>query len=85
MHKRATFEIASGKAFEAIQNEKQIPRDQLAAALEVDELEIPRICAGSDPLSVGVLLLFMKTYDVSFEDFHAKVLTMLEAAEAEVK
>lgn len=85
MHKRATSEIAASKAFGAIQQEKQIPRDQLAAALELEELDIPRIISGSEVLSAGMLVLFMQAFDVSWDEFHAKVLEMMDSAETEVQ
>ncbi len=69
MHKKDTYNLAIGLALQELHNEQKLPREKIAEALELSELDVTRIEHGSETLSAGSLVLLLELFDVTWDDF----------------
>ena len=59
-------------------------RSKVAQALEVTELAVTRIETGEERLTAGGLILLLKLFDLSWDEFMRRVESNLGKAEAEI-
>jgi transcriptional regulator with XRE-family HTH domain len=85
VHKKETYNLAIGIVLQELHDERMLPRDKIAEALEVDELAVTRIEHGAETLSAGSLVLLLDLFDVSWEDFMRRVKANLDKAEARIR
>jgi len=65
-----------------LHDESRLPREKVADVLEIDELTVTRIEIGEDRMSAGDLVLLLDLFDVTWDEFLAKVKSNLAKAEA---
>ena len=85
MHKKDTYNLAIGLALQELHNEQKLPREKIAEALEMSELDVTRIEHGSETLSAGSLVLLLELFDVTWDDFIQRVRANLDKAEAQIR
>ncbi|MGB0085042.1 MAG: helix-turn-helix transcriptional regulator [Rhodomicrobiaceae bacterium] len=85
MHKKDTYNLAIGLALQELHNEQKLPREKIAEALELSELDVTRIEHGSETLSAGSLVLLLELFDVTWDDFVTRVRANLDKAEAQIR
>jgi transcriptional regulator with XRE-family HTH domain len=85
VHKKETYNLAIGIVLQELHDERMLPRDKIAEALEVDELAVTRIEHGAETMSAGSLVLLLDLFDVSWEDFMRRVKANLDKAEARIR
>ena len=85
MRKKAVYDVAIAHVLRRLHDEEHMPRDMLAKALDVPELELTRIELGSEPLSSGGLVLLLEYSKLSWEEFLERVQAELPAAEKSVR
>jgi transcriptional regulator with XRE-family HTH domain len=77
MHDKAVYNIAVGMTLKELQDERNIDRDKLAAALDTDAQSISKIEHGELRMTAGELILMIDKLDLPWEDFikrvHAKL------------
>lgn len=79
-HNRAQLELAIAETIRKLHGASGLERNAIAQALEMPELEITRLENGSEPVSAGGLMILLKLYDISWEDFIGKVAEELPGA-----
>jgi transcriptional regulator with XRE-family HTH domain len=84
MHNRAAYDLAVGLALRELHEEHLALRERVAAALEVSELAVTRFETGEEKVSAGTLILILKLFNLSWEEFLARVERQLPKAEAEI-
>ena len=84
MHKRATYDLAVGLALRELHEERKAMRSKVAQALEVTELAVTRIETGEERLTAGGLILLLRIFDLSWDEFMRHVESNLGKAEAEI-
>jgi transcriptional regulator with XRE-family HTH domain len=84
MHKRATYDLAVGLTLRELHEERKAMRSKVAQALEVTELAVTRIETGEERLTAGGLILFLRLFDLSWDQFMRHVESNLGKAEAEI-
>ncbi len=84
MHKRATYDLAVGLTLRELHEERKAMRSKVAQALEVTELAVTRIETGEARLTAGGLILFLRLFDLSWDQFIRHVESNLGKAEAEI-
>lgn len=84
MHKRAAYDLAVGLALRELHKERHAMRERVGAALEVTDLGVTRIETGEEPLTAGGVILLLKLFDLSWEDFLERVQRHLPEAESEI-
>jgi transcriptional regulator with XRE-family HTH domain len=84
MHKKETYNLAVGLVLQELHNERKLSRDKIAEALEITELGVTRIEHGAETMSAGSLVLLLDLFDVSWDDFMARVRANLSNAEAQI-
>ncbi len=84
MHKRATYDLAVGLTLRQLQGEGKAMRSKVAAALEITELAVTRIEIGEEKLTAGGLILLLRLFNLSWDDFIGRVEANLPSAEAEI-
>ena len=84
MHKRAAYDLAVGLALRELHKERHAMRERVGAALEVTGLGVTRIETGEEPLTAGGVILLLKLFDLSWEDFLERVQRHLPEAESEI-
>jgi transcriptional regulator with XRE-family HTH domain len=85
VHKKETYNLAIGIVLQELHDERMLPRDKIAEALEVDELAVTRIEHGAETMSAGSLVLLLDLFDVSWEDFMRRVKANLDKAESRIR
>ncbi|ESR25336.1 hypothetical protein [Lutibaculum baratangense] len=85
MRKKAVYDVAIAHVLRKLHDEGHIPRDVLAKALDVPELELTRIELGSEPLSAGGLVMLLEFSKLSWDEFLGRVQAELPAAEKSVR
>lgn len=84
MHKRATYDLAVGLTLRELHEERKAMRSKVAQALEVTELAVTRIETGEERLTAGGLILLLRIFDLSWDEFMRHVESNLGKAEAEI-
>jgi transcriptional regulator with XRE-family HTH domain len=84
MHKRATYDLAVGLTLRELHEERKAMRSKVAQALEVTELAVTRIETGEERLTAGGLILLLRIFDLSWDEFMRHVESNLDKAEAEI-
>jgi plasmid maintenance system antidote protein VapI len=84
MHKRATYDLAVGLTLRELHEERKAMRSKVAQALEVTELAVTRIETGEERLTAGGLILLLRLFDLSWDQFMRHVESNLGKAEAEI-
>ena len=84
-HQCAVFELAIAHAVEEIQKEKSITREEMAAALEMPELEVTAFELGERRLSAGGLLVLLDLFRLSWQDFEKRLKKHIDRARSEIK
>lgn len=84
MHKRATYDLAVGLTLRELHEERKAMRSKVAQALEVTELAVTRIETGEERLTAGGLILLLRIFDLSWDEFMRHVDSNLDKAEAEI-
>jgi plasmid maintenance system antidote protein VapI len=84
MHKRATYDLAVGLTLRELHEERKAMRSKVAQALEVTELAVTRIETGEERLTAGGLILLLRLFDLSWDEFMRRVESNLGKAEAEI-
>jgi len=84
MHKRATYDLAIGLTLRELHEERRPMRSKVAQALEITELAVTRIETGEERLSAGGVILLLKLFDLSWDEFMLRVESNLGKAEAEI-
>ncbi|MGE0628153.1 MAG: helix-turn-helix domain-containing protein [Hyphomicrobiaceae bacterium] len=82
MYKKAIYDLATGFTLRNLHDESRLPREKVADVLEIDELTVTRIEIGEDRMSAGDLVLLLDLFDVTWDEFLAKVKSNLAKAEA---
>jgi transcriptional regulator with XRE-family HTH domain len=85
MHKKDTYNLAIGLVLQELHDERLLPREKIAEALELSELAVSRVEHGAETLSAGGLMLVLDLFDISWEDFIARVRGKLAEAEARIR
>ena len=85
MHKKETYNLAVGLVLQELHKERKLPRESIAEALELSELEVTRVEHGAETLSAGSLLLLLDLFDVTWEDFMGRVRANLDTAESQIR
>lgn len=85
MRKKAVYDVAIARVLRSLHEEGHIPRDVLAEALDVPELELTRIELGTEPLSGGGLVMLLDFVALSWDDFMGRVRAELPNAEKAVR
>ena len=85
MHKKETYNLAIGIVLQELHQERKLPREQIAEALEITELAVTRVEHGAETMSAGSLLLLLDLFDVSWDDFMKRVKANLVKAEAQIR
>lgn len=85
MRKKAVYDVAISRVLRDMHEEGHIPRDVLAGALDVPEMELTRIELGSEPLSGGGLVMLLEFSKLGWEDFLKRVHVELPNAEKDVR
>jgi len=84
MHKRATYDLAIGRTLKQLHGERKAVRTKIAAALEITELAVTRIEIGEEKLTAGGLVLLLKLFNLSWDEFIGRVEANLPSAEADI-
>lgn len=84
MHKKETYNLAIGLVLQELHEERKLPREKIAEALEISELGVTRIEHGSETMSAGSLVLLLDLFDVSWDDFMTHVKAKLDEAESHI-
>ncbi len=84
MHKKDTYNLAIGLALQELHNEQKPPREKIAQALELSELDVTRIEHGSETLSAGSLCC-CSTFRRHLGRFRHRVRANLDKAEAQIR
>ncbi len=84
MHKRATYDLADGLTLRELHEERKAMRSKVAQALEVTELAVTRIETGEERLTAGGMILLLRLFDLSWDEFMRRVESNLGKAEAEI-
>lgn len=84
MYKKAIYDLAIGYTLRNLHDESRMLREKVAAALEIDELAVTRIETGEERMSAGDLVLLLQLFDVTWDEFLAKVQSNLGKAEAAI-
>jgi len=85
VHKKETYNLAIGLALQKLHQERKLPREKIAEALEIPELAVTRIEHGSEIMTAGSLVLLLDLFDVSWDDFLQRVKAHLDEAEAQIR
>lgn len=85
MHKKDTYNLAIGLVLQELHEEKKLPREKIAEALEIPEFGVTRVEHGSEPLLAGSLVLLLELFDVTWDDFIKRVRANLDKAEAQIR
>ena len=80
MHDKAVYNIAVGMALKDLQDERNIDREKLAAALDTDGQSISKIEHGELRMTAGELILMMDLFDLPWDDFIERVRAKLPEA-----
>ena len=80
MHDKAVYNIAVGMALKDLQDERNIDREKLAAALDTDGQSISKIEHGELRMTAGELILMMDLFDLPWDDFIERVRAKLSEA-----
>lgn len=83
-HKKETYDLAIGLVLQELHEERKMPREKIAEALELPELGVTRVEHGSEPMSAGSLVLLLDLFDVSWDDFMQRVKRNLDKAGAQI-
>lgn len=83
-HSRAAYELAVAQVIDKLHDQSGLPREKLAEALDMPDLEVTRLENGSEPLSAGGLVVLLKLYGLSWPDFERKVTEELPGAQARI-
>ena len=84
MHKRATYDLAVGLTLRELHEERKAMRSKVAQALEVTELAVTRIETGEERLTAGGLIMLLRLFDLSWDEFMRRVESNLGKAEAKI-
>ena len=85
MHKKETYNLAIGLTLQELHEERKMPREKIAEALEISELAVTRVEHGAEIMTAGSLVLLLDLFDVSWDDFLKRVKSHLDAAEAQIR
>lgn len=85
MHKKETYNLAVGLVLQELHKERKMPRERIAEALEISELEVTRVEHGAETMSAGSLLLLIDLFDVTWDDFMQRVRANLDEAESQIR
>lgn len=85
MHKKETYNLAIGLVLQELHKERKLPREKIAEALEISDLEVTRVEHGAETMSAGSLVLLLDLFDVSWEDFMQRVRANLDTAESQIR
>ncbi|NJM35037.1 MAG: hypothetical protein HC850_10405 [Rhodomicrobium sp.] len=85
MHKKDTYNLAIGIVLQELHDERLLPREKIAEALELSELAVTRVENGAETLSAGSLVLLLDLFDLSWDDFLTRVRANLAKAEARIR
>lgn len=85
MRKKAVYDVAIARVLRKLHDDGHIPRDVLANALDVPELELTRIELGSEPLTGGGLVMLMEFSGLGWDDFLKRVEVEMPEAEKAVR
>ncbi len=70
---KAAYDLAIGFTLKQLHDEQKLAREDVAKALEIDELAVTRIEIGEERMSAGDLVLLLDLFDLSWEEFLAKM------------
>lgn len=84
MYKQAAYNLAIGLTLEQLHDEQRIQREKIAEALEISELAVTRIEHGAETLTAGSLVLLLDVFDISWDDFMARVKANLPEAQKRI-
>ena len=85
MHKKETYNLAIGIVLQDLHAERKLPREKIAEALEISELDVTRMEHGAETMSAGSLVLLLDLFDVSWDDFMQRVKANLSTAESRIR
>lgn len=85
VHKKETYNLAIGLVLQELHDERKLPREKIAEALEITELAVTRVEHGAETMSAGSLVLLLDLFDVSWDDFMRRVKVNLDKAEAQIR
>ncbi len=85
MHKKETYNLAIGLTLQELHEERKMPREKIAEALEISELAVTRVEHGAEIMTAGSLVLLLDLFDVSWDDFLKRVKSHLDEAEAQIR
>ena len=85
MRKKAVYDLAIARVLRGMHEEGHIPRDVLANALDVPEMELTRIELGAEPLSGGGLVMLLDFSKLGYDEFMERVRAELPNAEKDVR
>lgn len=85
MHKKETYNLAIGIVLQELHAERKLPREKIAEALEISELDVTRMEHGAETMSAGSLVLLLDLFDVSWDDFMQRVKANLSTAESRIR
>ena len=81
VYKKAVYELAIGLTLRNLHDERKLPREELAKALEIGELAVTRIETGEERMSAGDLILLLERFAIPWDEFLARVRSNMPAAE----
>lgn len=84
MYKQAAYNLAIGITLEQLHDEHRIQREKIAEALEISELAVTRIEHGAETLTAGSLVLLLDVFDITWDDFIARVKANLPEAQKRI-
>jgi transcriptional regulator with XRE-family HTH domain len=84
MYKQAAYNLAIGMTLRQLHEEQKLQRDKIAETLEISELGVSRIEHGSELLTAGGLVLLLNMFDISWDDFMARVKANLPEAQSRI-
>jgi transcriptional regulator with XRE-family HTH domain len=85
VHKKETYNLAIGIVLQELHAERKLPREKIAEALEISELDVTRMEHGAETMSAGSLVLLLDLFDVSWDDFMQRVKANLSTAESRIR
>jgi len=71
-------------AIRELHDERHIEREKLAEVLEITDLGVTRIENGAERMSAGDLVLVLDAFDISWDDFYARVKRNQDKAEKQM-
>ena len=84
MYKQAAYNLAVGITLQQLHEEQRVEREKIAETLDIDVLAVSRYEHGSEVLSAGGLILLLDIFDITWDDFMARVKANLPEAQKRI-